>query len=254
MRNRRIIAFLITIVCIILPFSIVSSAYTLEKGERLTTDRGENYVTDSEFSRIEKRLREAENSSGVDFRVHIYKQYSSPNVKSVSSYESLVGERFSDLVLLVISYESGTYYYELFTKGSATKDIREKEVGRILDNKGVYDNIKSGKLYEGIDEFITLAEKAVTGTLRNSFKAVFVPALLISLCVATGLSVYVFLRYRKKLHSTSYPLDKYASLSLNVANDNLINRTITSARVSTPSSSGGGRSSGGGGGGSRGRR
>ena len=190
MRITKSILLLITIVCIISAFSIVSSAYTPKNGERLTTDGKNNYVSSSEFSKLEKKLQEAEENSGVAFRIHIYtKSYSSRNVEKVSDYERLTSERFDDLVLLVISYESGTYYYELFTKGSATKDIREKEVGRILDNKGVYDNIKSGKLYEGIDEFITLAEKAVTGNLRNSFKKVFLPSLLISLAAAAGVSV-----------------------------------------------------------------
>ena len=82
--------------------------------------------------------------------------------------------------------------------------------------------------------------------------AVFVPSLVISLLVAIGASVGVILKYRKKLHSESYPLDRYAKLDLNVANDNFITKTVSRVRVKdSSSSSGGGRSSGGG---SRGRR
>ena len=250
MKIRRIILFLITLVCIIMAFAITSSAYTVGTNACITDKDG--YVNDADEVSLDRKLREAEERTGVAFRVYVYEYSSYTGYVDMYDYEREMGESFDDLILLVISYEYGTYYYELFTKGAPHTDITDKEANRILDNKGVYDNIKSGKLYEGIDEFITLAEKAVSGKLRNSFKAVFVPSLIISLIVAIGLSVYVFFAYRKKLHAVSYPLEKYATLNLTTANDNFIHKTVDRVRVSSSSSSGGGRSSGGGG--SRGRR
>ena len=250
MKIRRIILFLITLVCIIMAFAIISSANATDGTPRIT-DKG-GYINAADEAVLEERLKAAEERCGVAFRVYVYEYSTYTGYVDMYDYEREAGEGFDDLVLLVISYEYGTYYYELFTKGSAYTDISDKESNKILDNDGVYDNIKSGKLYEGIDEFITLAEKAVSGKLRNSFKAVFVPSLIISLIVAIGLSVYVFFAYRKKLHAVSYPLEKYATLNLTTANDNFIHKTVDRVRVSSSSSSGGGRSSGGGG--SRGRR
>ena len=243
MKIKRIALFLITIVCITMAFAITAEAKTTYKTSCLIDNGG--YINDADEVVLQNRLREVEESTGVAFRVYVYTCHSSSDYIDIYDYERIVGEKFDDLVLLTVSYEYGTYYYEFFKKGSPDTDITEKEIGRILDNKGVYDNIKSGKLYEGIDEYITLAEKALSGKLRNSFKSVFVPAFIISLAVAVGASVYVFFKYRKKLHAASYPLEKYANLNLSIADDHFVTKTVTSVRVSTPSSSGGGRSSGG---------
>lgn len=251
MKIKTIALFLITIVCITMAFAITSSAYTVGTNACITDKDG--YVNDADEVSLDRKLREAEERTGVAFRVYVYEYSSYTGYVDMYDYEREMGESFDDLILLVISYEYGTYYYELFTKGAPHTDITDKEANRILDNKGVYDNIKSGKLYEGIDEFITLAEKAASGKLRNSFKKVFVPSLIISLAVSVGASVFVFFKYRKKLHSASYPLEKYASLNLSVSDDKFITKTVTRVRVNSSSSSGG-RSSGGGGGGSRGRR
>ena len=250
MKITRIILFLIALVCIMMAFAITSSANTMDGTPRVT-DHGE-YINAADEVKLEEKLKAAEEKCGVDFRVYVYTYSSSKGYVDMYDYEREMGENFENLVLLVISYEYGTYYYELFTKGSAYTGISDKEADRILDNDDVYDNIKAGKLYEGIDAFITLAEKAASGKLRNSFKAVFIPSLIISVIVAIGSSAYVFFAYRKKLHAVSYPLEKYASLNLTTANDNFIHKTVSRVRVNTSSSSGG-RSSGGGGG-SRGRR
>lgn len=249
MKIKTIALFLITIVCITMAFAVTSSAYTVSTNACITDKDG--YVNDADEVTLERKLREAEERTGVAFRVYVYEYSAYTGYVDMYDYEREMGESFDDLVLLVISYEYDTYYYELFTKGAPQTDITDKEANRILDNKGVYDNIKSGKLYEGIDEFMTLAEKAASGKLRNSFKTVFIPSLIISLAVAVGALVFVFFKYRKKLHSASYPLEKYASLNLNVSDDRFITKTVTRVRVKTPSSSSGGRSSGGG---SRGRR
>lgn len=248
MKNRKIFLFLITIVCIFALNTLVISANT--SSQRLC-DKDE-YITAADEILLERKLASAEESAGVAFRVYVYEYSSSKGYVDMADYEREVGESFTDLVLLVVSYEYGEYYYELFTKGSAHTAITDKEANKILDNDKVYDNIKLGRLYDGIDAYVTLAETAVEGKLRNSFKAVFVPSLVISLLVAIGASVGVILKYRKKLHSESYPLDRYAKLDLNVANDNFITKTVSRVRVKdSSSSSGGGRSSGGG---SRGRR
>lgn len=251
MKIGRIALLLTTIVCLALVFSIICSANTDDSVERLSDKN--NYISSAESAELERKLQSAEEKTGVAFRVYVYKYSSSVGYVDMYSYEREMGESFENLVLLVVSYEYGTYYYELFTKGIADTEISDKEANKILDNDNVYDNIKAGMLYEGISAFVELSEKAVTGNLRNSFKSVLIPSLVISILVAVGVVVFVVLRYRKKLHSVSYPLEKYATLDLSIANDNFIHKTVTSVRVnsSNDSSRGGGRISGGG---SRGRR
>lgn len=252
MKNKRIILFLTIVVCIFAAISFGTSANSVENSRFIDED---NYVTSADGIKLEQRLRKAEENTGVAFRVYVYEYSAYSGYVDMYDYERIVGESFDNLVLLVVSYEYGEYYYELFTKGSAHTGISDKEVNKILDNGEVYDNIKSGKLYEGIDSFITLAEKAALGKLRNSFKSVFITSLIISIIVGTVATVCVALKYRKKLHSVSYPLEKYARLNLSVANDNFKNKTVTRVRVkdsSSSSRSGGGRSFSGGG--SRGRR
>lgn len=251
MKIKRIIPFIITIVYIFALFSFASSAYIVESKSRIKDD--DNYISFDKQMQLEDKLRSAEESSGVAFRVYVYEYSMSEGYVDMYDYERIVGEDFTDLVLLIVSYEYGEYFYELFTKGSPDTQITDKEAYKILDNNSVYDNIKSGNLYEGISAYIDLAETAVSGKLRNSFKSVLVVSLVISFIVATALAVCVVVKYRKKLHSASYPLDRYARLDLNVAYDNFRNKAVTRTRVrsSSSSSGGGGRSSGGG---SRGRR
>jgi len=251
MKSRRIITILITLVCIFALLSVVVSASGESNSARIIDK--ENYISASDEIKLEQRLKEAEQKSGVDFRVYVHDYSFGVGSFDMYDYERVTGQSFENLVLLVVSYEYGEYYYELFTKGSADTLITDKEVNKILDNDAVYDNIKSGKLYEGIDTYITLSEKAVTGNLRNSLKSVLIVSIIISV-VTAGISVLiVVLKYRKKLHSVSYPLDKYARLDLNVRDDNFINKTVTRVRVNSSSGSGGGRGRSFGGG-SRGRR
>lgn len=250
MKIKRIALFLITIVCIFALFSFASSANTLGYGGRIFDDG--DLISIEHEQKLEEKIQAAEEKCGVPIRIYTYEYSSFEGHRDMYDYESEVGESFDDLILLIISYEYGEYYYELFTKGSPDSDITDKEADKILDNKSVYKNIKSGNLYDGIDAYITLLETAVTGTLRNNFKSVLISSLVISAVVATAVAVWIILKYRKKLHSESYPLERYAKLDLVISNDNFITKTVTRTRVHTSSgSSGGGRSSGGG---SRGRR
>ena len=253
MKTRRVILILTIFVCMFVLFCFETSANTSYITSRISDKDG--YISEENKEKLEEKLREAEKNSGVDFRVYVYEYSAREGYVDMYDYERAVGENFENLVLLVVSYEYGEYYYELFTKGSADTDISDKEVNKILDNDDVYDNLKSGKLYDGIDAYISLAERAVVGKLRNSFKSVFVPSLVISIIAAIVVGACVLVKYRKKLHSQSYPLEKYARLDLTVANDNFITKTVTRVRVNSSSGSsskGGGRSFSGGG--SRGRR
>ena len=61
-------------------------------------------------------------------------------------------------------------------------------------------------------------------------------SLLVAL-VAAGIAVAVIVvRYKKKLKAPIYPVDKYATLSVNGADDRFIGSTVTRVRVSSSKS------------------
>ncbi len=252
MRIRRIVLFLTTFVFVFALFSFLTMAYQASDSERIRDDKG--VLSSAQKSELEQKLASAEEKCNVDIRVFIY-DYSRDSTRyDIPKYERKVGQSFDDLVLLIISYEYGEYYYELFTSGEPNETISDNEADRILDNKDVYNGIKSGNIYSGIDSFITLSEKALNGTLTKGIGKVIIPAILISLAVASMVSLVAFLDHRRKIHSASYPLNKYARLDLNVSTDSFINKSVSRVRVRSESSSSGGRGGGVSFGGSRGRR
>lgn len=247
--SKRITAlmFLTTIVCIFGLFSLCSFSYWMGDTDDKMVYDDDNLIPDSCENEIASALLAAETRTGVSFRVYAYEGYEYYDI-----HDFLMDGGFSipNLVLLVIQKQGDVYYYFLDTYGSANTLISDKEVDRILDTPEVYDNIKSGSLSEGILAFTDVAETAVSGTLRPPFMSVFLPCLVIALVAAVASVVGVVLFYRRKLHSESYPLERYAKLQLNVSHDTFLTKSITRVRVNS-SSSGGGRSGGGGGGGGR---
>jgi len=162
-----------------------------------------------------------------------------------------------DVIILII--EKGDYenYYELFIYGEPDSRISTDESDRILDDPEVYDNIKFGDVDTGVLRFISLTETAYLGVLQESLLRTVVISLILAVIIAAIPTIIIIVKYKRKLKSASYPLERYASLSLNdgECSDFFIGSFITKTRINTSSGSrsggGGGRS---GGGGSRGRR
>ena len=254
MRNKKFMSILTIIVCIMLIFSVNSSAFYIKNinNEPIVDESG--FISPANKKIISEALINATEKTKIEFRVFVYDYNVENNLIDMYDYEDMVGEHFSDLVLLIVSYEYGEYYYELFTKGAANEKISDKEADKILDNKEVYESIKSGDLTGGILKYISLAKTAVSGTLRNSFADVFLPSLVISLSVAAIAVIAVYAVYKRKQHSPSYPLEKYARLDLNVSHDTFVTKTVSRVRVSDSSSGTSSRSGSSGGGGSRGKR
>ncbi|MBQ1260955.1 MAG: hypothetical protein IIX96_02990 [Clostridia bacterium] len=120
----------------------------------------------------------------------------------------------------------------------------------ILDHEDVYDNLKAGRIYEGIIGFLNVAAQELGTPAAHNARAITVAA-VISLLIGGIAATVVVVKYKRKLKSPSYPLERYARLSVTHASDKFLTRNVT--RVKIQSSSGGGRS-GGGGGGHRGGR
>ena len=162
-----------------------------------------------------------------------------------------------DVIILIIEKDYSENYYELFIYGEPDSRITVDESDRILDDPEVYDNIKFGSVDAGVLRFIGLTETAYGGVLQESFIRTLVISIILAVIIAAIPTIIIVVKYKRKLKSASYPLERYASLSLNEGecSDFFIGSFVTKTRINTSSGShsggGGGRS---GGGGSRGRR
>lgn len=157
-------------------------------------------------------------------------------------------------VLLIISKDRGEYFYNLYTYGNATGRIPSKEVDYLLDTDAVYDNLKTGKLREGTLAFLATAETAYNGRLGASYAVIAVVCGVISLLVGFFVCLGVWSRYKQKMRSVDYPLDRFAKLELLEDKDVFKGSFVTKRVISSGGSGGGGGSSHGGGGGHRGGR
>ena len=252
MKTKLVIFALVTLFLMV-SFWISSFAYSNEAipaGE-LVTDR-DDLIPDADEAEISEALRSAKDKCGTDIRVYVYRGM---EYYDWSYYLDDSDENFDSLVLLVIQYDTwdSTYYYYLDTYGEAQYDISDTEVDRILDNPEVYNNIKSGNLKSGIIACADLAATAVSVHLRPNFVKVLIISLIIAAVVAVAVALSIYFSYKKKLHSESYPLERYASLDLRIERDSFITKFITRVRIRSSNGGGGGRSGGGrsGGGGSR---
>lgn len=207
----------------------------------------DTHLSASDKEAIDAYLSQLNNGSSISYHLVI-----SDNVSDAYKH------RYGDSVTLWIDPVdySDTYEYELIVYGYADTAITLNESDRILDDSEVYNNIKSGNLRAGVLRAFSLIDTAAHGSLRadnwllKTILTSFVIALVIS-AIVCGIIIY---RYKKKLKSPVYPLERYATLSLMPfdSQDRFINKTLTRVRINTSSGSGGhgGRS----GGGSRGRR
>ena len=247
----KIVIFLVLTLSILLSFCICSFAYTREpiRKDELVTDRND-LIPDEDELEIQEFLRTAKQNCGADIRVYAYRGAFDYTFEEY--LEDSDGD-FESLVLLVIQQDPwGSIYYYLDTYGNAEYDIGQNEANRILDDPAVYDNLKSGNFKDGIVAFADLAATAASGHLRPSFVKTLIISLIIASLLAVAVVAYVYFSYKKKLHSESYPLSKYAALNLQIERDSFITKFITRTRVRSSSGGGGGRSGGGrSGGGSR---
>lgn len=245
--KRKVVIF--ALVCIILMglFSVCVSANDgiIPKNQYLT-DNG-NLISDSDEQVISQALAEAESRCGTKIRAYTYRDFYSNYDED--DYISDSQETIDSLALLVIRYDyiSEKYYYDLYTKGEPDTEISGKEADRILDNDAVYDAIKSGNLKDGIIAYASLTADAISGTLRPSFTKVLTVSLIIAFAVAVSVSLGVYFSYKKKLHSESYPLSRYASMDLKIQRDSFVTKFVTRVRIRTSNGGSGGRGRSGGG-------
>lgn len=155
-----------------------------------------------------------------------------------------------DLIILTVTDVSGSYFYDLFTYEGADSGLSDLEVDAILDADGVYSNLKSGKICDGLVAFVSETGKHLDPIVDRPEGWYTTPDKVLTACVialigAVVCCIIVVARYKMKIKPTNYPLDRYAKLSLTEEKDIFTGSFVTKHRVSSSSSGGGGGRSGG---------
>ncbi len=223
-------------------------------------DTTADLLSDADEAALTAKLDALSEKHGIDFYLATYRAKNRSDDFYGDDYCDEVSDiSRADAVLLIITYDrsDGNYYYDIYAYGRPDQRISDKEVNYILDADGVYNNIKSGRIVEGAEQFFDLSAKGYKGRVGVSY-AIIIPvcavlAILISLLVVKGVKD----SYSKKHASVDYPLDRFAKLELTARSDTFTGTAVTRT-YSPPSKSsgggGGGRSAHGGGGGHRGGR
>ncbi|MBE6604234.1 MAG: hypothetical protein E7639_00825 [Ruminococcaceae bacterium] len=184
-----------------------------------------------------------------------------PSNSSVRSRFDITAQESA--VILVLRLLGDTYYYDIYLYGEADEIFSDADVDAVLDDTGVYSNLKGGRFEAGAQSFFSLCadvlqehyEKLAAREARAPLVAVIV-GVIAAVTVGGGSVLGVVLYYRKKRHGETYPLDRYARLRLTAREDRFVGSFVTRTRIQRNSGSHGGRggSGGGGGGGRRGGR
>lgn len=223
--------------------------------EKNVFDRG-NLLTGDEEKRLNELAKAATEKTGCGFYVDTCRRSYYDNYYIGTEFLREKGlSRRDDVILLIISYEEGTYYYDLYLYGNGEKMVTQQEADLILDTYGVYYSIKGGELELGIRAFFDAAvAQYQNGTVRpNPYRKALPVAAVISALIAIAACVGVKMRYSMKHKSVDYPLDRYAKLNLTEKEDVFTGSFITKRTIQSSSGGGSGGGRGGGGGHAGGR-
>ena len=240
--------------CILLLAVLALPTLAQTDGQRVF-DGGE-LLTLAEEQKIANAIADAESQTNCDF---YFATYSKSTIYEMGGRGAL-GRSFlrqhglsedDNIVILTVYSDSSTYYYDMFTYGSAAFNINDKEVDYILDRPSVYDHIKSGDIAGGAESFFALSAKANRGRVGVSYVIIAIIALIIGGAIGGAACFGVWKSYKRKKRPVEYPLDRYAKMELKEHADQFTGSFVTRRVIQ---SSSGGRSGGGGGGGHRGGR
>ena len=166
------------------------------------------------------------------------------------NYENYQGDDFlneesiqqGDIIVIIVT-DNESRNYNIYEYGKSYKKISYDEHFEILDDPGVYKNIKSGNYKAGIIRCMELCAYEC----RTDFFAIFAIAIAVAILI-TGIFVgCIIYSYNKKIRSEKYPLDRYAKLDLKVSNDSFVGKFVTVSVIKSSSFHGnrsGGRSRG----------
>ncbi|MBO5356219.1 MAG: TPM domain-containing protein [Clostridia bacterium] len=231
MRKLFIVFILTFIFALAFAISVGASSYGVyDKIDALSTQ---------EEAKIESALKDASEKTGISFYVGI--GYYTDRINQFVSENMLYD---SNMVVLLIENEYGTYYYQMHTRGTAIDEITINEENKLLDSSEVYDNIKSGNLADGVSNF---AKKASYAYNTKNYTPFIIFCVIVTLAGSAIFVIVIVVRYKTKIRGSTYPLDKFTTLELTGQSDSFVTKNVIRVRVRS-SSSKGGRSGGGGGG------
>lgn len=205
-------------------------------------DLGELFTAE-ELSALQTAVRQATDATDCAFSVVTY--------RSNGKYDSYFGEQYlqdyglsgsDDIVLLVVTLESGVYYYDLYLYGKGSSRITEDEVNAILDASSVYNAIKGGRVYEGVSAFLNLATVEYNNRTyeRSPYLKALPVALIIAVVIGVAACAVIKVSYSTKRRSVDYPLEHFAKLELTEQSDRFAGSFVTSRTISSNSGTGGG--------------
>jgi uncharacterized membrane protein YgcG len=214
--------------------------------EKVIYDRAD-ILSDAQESEITTYIQQAWQEADCAFYLATHLMFDNVKPYTGEAFLKDMGLPYNpDLVLLVITMEDATYFYDIYRFGDAETKIPQKECDIILDNADVYDNLKAGQPTDGCEAFFSLTAQAYNGRMGVSYGIIglisFAIALVIGLISCAGVKA----AYSMKHRSVDYPLDRFAKLKLTEQSDVFTGSFVTKRVIQSSSSSSGGSSHGGG--------
>ncbi len=239
---------------LIMTFSMFSLTASADSGKAVYDRAG--LFTENEIAQLEAKADEL--FGDIDCNIYIVTDDSQEYVYiNGDKYVPYWGEHFveeygiigNSIILIITANRYNDY--NIYTGGKAESKLSDSDVDTILDDDGVYDNIKSENYFEGAMAFIEVTFDEYTLSLGELMAV----SLIIASIVTVILFVCVYSSYNKKLRSEKYPLNRYASLDLKEQTDTFAGRFVTRRHIPRSNTRGGSGGGGrGGGGGHRGGR
>ena len=252
--KTRILLLLLSILLMASVLSLPSAATAAPYPEKVIYDRA-NMLSEEEETEIAAYIQDAWTQADCAFYLATHRTFHGDSMYTGEEFLQDVNlSQNKNLILLVITLEDGTYYYDLYCFGKAWNKIPQKEADRILDHEDVYHNLKTGRVTEGCEAFFRLSVQAYNGRLGVSYGVIALISLVIALVIGLISCAGVKAAYAMKHRSVDYPLDRFAKLKLTEHSDVFTGSFVTKRVIQSSSSGGGGGSSHGGGGGHRGGR
>ena len=242
MRMKKIICLFFVVAVTLCTFSFTGYA---ENYQAVYDDA--DFFTDEQIETIEAYANKK--FADIDGRVYIITNTDKNNFKYWNDIYSAYPNLAENAVVLVI-IRSVMKEYSMFTSGDFDRTIKDGEVDDILDDPDIYDSLKYHSDYEKAAlRFIELAaEKCQPKILLAA-----IIGIIFGLIAAAGTAALIVYKYKKKLQSEKYPLNRYASLEL-TDQDDVFAGTFVTRKVINTGRNGSGGGSFNGGGGARGSR
>lgn len=243
-----------TKVCILVLFSAILVAIFSFSSFAVST----NVIDDTGVlpfdATIEARLESISEKHNIHVLIYAYTykySYGGYEISDDDILEKFNLSTYDDVVLLV--YEKDIHSYEwhcfLSTYGRGYDEISDSEFDYLMRDGGIMDDALTEDMRAGTEEYLDFIDRALSGNGIPIHKRLFVPILL-ALLGALIAFLCVFIPYKRKVRSDTYPLKEFTNMDLTYSDDQFTGTTVTRRHV--PRSSGSSRS--GGGGGSRGGR